>query len=196
MAFQSCLSRAMISAATLCLLIPTVAACAEKTARVLGPSTTPSARTTAKIGTLPMPRSTMRTLEGQARAASPMSVQINGQTVFFANIIGLKSTASCTRQRVYRCGNTALDYLSGMLVDKSVVCENITTGSTGAFIGDCYAVGQGNRTNLGVWMINQGFAKATPNAPREFVDAEQETKAKRSGIFGATVSANGFYDPR
>ena len=95
-----------------------------------------------------------------------------------------------------RCSSRAVLALD-FRVDRFVTCERLFRNRDGSFdaycsVRDSGAAQLGPDVDLGAWMLHQGWAVATPNAPFEYHTLERIARVQRRGIWGFQVDSLRF----
>lgn len=77
------------------------------------------------------------------------------------------------------CGVQARDALAGLIEGKSVACDLSGRHSYGRLLATCH-VGD---TDLGAWMVGQGWAVVDPRFEQTYAPQQAKAKAARRGVW-------------
>lgn len=112
------------------------------------------------------------------------SMRIAGKVIRLSGIFIPSTNASChTFERPVRCGPRAALALEFKVSGDFVRCLPKNNNPDGSISAACTA----NGDDLGAWMIERGWAVATPDAPFEYTALERIARAKGIGIWGIPV---------
>jgi endonuclease YncB( thermonuclease family) len=116
---------------------------------------------------------------GQYKSPDVGIFQLDGSKIRLAHIQPVMRNQHCRRAgRTYPCGFYGWQYWSLLIDGRGVECR--PTGETERFV--CGIVG-GDVADIGLWLIEQGFAHAEPSAPASYRIAESGSMKSRKGIF-------------
>lgn len=83
------------------------------------------------------------------------------------------------------CGNRAKTALRSMIRFRTVECRSVGAAEAGGFTARCTVAGD----DLSLWLVEQGWARATADADREFQDKAEAAKKAKRGLWRAADSA-------
>jgi endonuclease YncB( thermonuclease family) len=102
---------------------------------------------------------------------------LDGEEVRLAFIDPAKRREECKRSgRTYLCGFYAWQAWSSVIAGKELSCVK-ASGADGSV---CKLP---DGTDLGLWLVESGFARILAGAPARYVQAEARSKAENKGIF-------------
>lgn len=83
------------------------------------------------------------------------------------------------------CGNRAKTALRSMIRFRTVECRSVGAAEAGGFTARCTVAGD----DLSLWLVEQGWARATADADRAFQDKAEAAKKAKRGLWRAADSA-------
>ena len=112
------------------------------------------------------------------------TLEVAGQRVRLRGIDAPESTQSCQRARGkrYLCGDRATQALRERIGTSTVTCTIEDQDRFNRALGTCYADG----TDLAGWLVRQGHALAYRKSSARYVSQEDQAKAAKTGVWGAT----------
>ena len=123
---------------------------------------------------------------GLASVIDGDTIEIQYQRIRLHGIDAPEARQLCTANgREYRCGQKAINALSGFISRRSVSCELKDTDPYGSSVAVCSAGGQ----DLGAWMVSRGYALANRNEALDYVPAEESAAATKAGIWAGEFEA-------
>ncbi|NKB58197.1 MAG: thermonuclease family protein [Alphaproteobacteria bacterium] len=113
---------------------------------------------------------------------------VHGERVRLFGIDAPHPEQTCTRDgRPYPCGAEAIAALTELIGLVEVTCRKEWYGANGQPIGVC-TVGS---TDVGAWMVSEGWALADREASTLYAGQEKDAKAARKGLWRGT-----FVEPK
>lgn len=114
------------------------------------------------------------------------SLLVRGRTVRLAGIYIPPTERICrTFISPVRCGPRAVLQLDFRIGSRFVHCERQGRNTDGSISATCRVNGE----DLGAWLISQGWALATPDAPFEYHALERIARSRQIGVWGFAVDA-------
>lgn len=122
-----------------------------------------------------------RSVEAFAEQGTDVGVlTTNGRPVVLAHIDPVRRLENCQRSgRVYPCGHYGWQTWWLKTANQAVQCQ-IVGQDGGTDLGLCRLP---DGTDLGLWLIEYGFARALPGAPESYQSAHSASAAANKGIF-------------
>lgn len=113
------------------------------------------------------------------------SMRMAGHVVRLHGIYIPPTGESCHMfERPIRCGSRAVLALEFKVSGVFVHCQPLMRRPDESIVATCTADGD----DLGAWMLERGWAVATPDAPFEYTALERIARAKGIGVWGIPVS--------
>ena len=108
------------------------------------------------------------------------TIEIRGQRVRLFGIDSPESAQLCQAgQKPYRCGQQAALVLADRIGERTVRCQERDKDRYGRVVAVCYVGGE----DLDRWMVEQGLAVAFRKYSLDYVDAENDAREARRGIW-------------
>jgi endonuclease YncB( thermonuclease family) len=119
-------------------------------------------------------------IAGSATVIDGDTIEIRGQRIRLFGIDSPESAQLCQAgQKPYRCGQQAALALADRIGERTVRCQERDTDRYGRVVAVCYAGGE----DLDRWMVEQGWAVAFRKYSLDYVDAENDARKARRGIW-------------
>jgi len=119
---------------------------------------------------------------GPATAFDGDTLEVDGLVVSLYGIDAPELAQTCDHAgQSYRCGQVALDLLSGAIAGNTVVCERKGGGGSGRPV---LAVCRLNGADIGGWLVSQGVALAYRKVSEDYLDEEEQARRFRKGLWG------------
>ena len=119
-------------------------------------------------------------IAGRASVIDGDTIEIRGQRVRLFGIDSPESAQLCQAgQKPYRCGQQAALALADRIGERTVRCQERDTDRYGRVVAVCYVGGE----DLDRWMVEQGWAVAFRKYSLDYVDAENDAREARRGIW-------------
>src|SRR5262249_13447693 len=118
------------------------------------------------------------------------SLAIHGRAVRLAGIYVPPTSRFCrTFPSPVYCGSRAALALDFHIGSRLVYCDVLARDTDGSAIASCWIKGRrlGERDDLAAWLISEGWALASPDAPFEYVALERIARAQQRGVWGFIV---------
>jgi endonuclease YncB( thermonuclease family) len=121
---------------------------------------------------------------GQATVIDGDTIQIHGERIRMAGIDAPEARQACVNASgaEYRCGKTAAFALADRMARAVVRCEGSERDRYKRLVATCSVGG----TDLGSWMVEQGFAVAYRRYSNAYIDQEDRAKAARRGLWAGS----------
>ncbi|WP_217808108.1 thermonuclease family protein [Oceanibacterium hippocampi] len=127
-----------------------------------------------------MPVQGQQVIEGRASVIDGDTIDIHGQRIRMHGIDAPESGQTCTLDdKPYRCGQQAALALSDFLGQSVVNCMARDIDRYGRIVASCSSGG----TDLGSWMVLQGWALAYRRYSTDYIDEEAQAASKGVGIW-------------
>jgi endonuclease YncB( thermonuclease family) len=119
-------------------------------------------------------------ISGPARIIDGDTIQIGQERIRFHGIDAPESKQTCQRDSIqYACGRDAAAALRAMIGAQAVTCTPKDVDRYHRIVAICYVAGRDlNRT-----MVEQGWAVAYRQYSTDYVDAEDQAKAGKRGLW-------------
>ncbi|MCI0429591.1 MAG: thermonuclease family protein [Rhodospirillales bacterium] len=125
-------------------------------------------------------------LVGVASVIDGDTIEIHYHRVRLHGIDAPESRQLCTANgKEYRCGQKAINALSGFIGRRTVSCELRDTDLDGGAVAVCLVGGQ----DLAAWMVSRGYALAYRTETLDYVPAEESAAAAKAGIWAGEFEA-------
>jgi len=123
-----------------------------------------------------------QTISGRATVISGDTLEIRGDRIRLMGVDAPADDLVCesTDDHRYRCGQRAVGALDIFLEESVVTCAGRERDSAGQLMALCSA----NGTDLGLWLVRNGFALDRPDGSR-YRQAQEQAKAAQKGIWSA-----------
>lgn len=123
-------------------------------------------------------------LSGPVRVIDADSLEVNGRSVRLFGIDAVEKNQTCQdrRGREWPCGRHATEKLAAALDGQTVRCIVQDTDRYGRAVSVCEAGGK----DINHWVVRNGWAVAYTRYSRDYVGAEAEARAEKSGIFAGS----------
>ncbi len=119
-------------------------------------------------------------IAGRATVIDGDTIEIRGQRVRLFGIDSPESAQLCQAgQKPYRCGQQAALALADRIGERTVRCQERDKDRHGRVVAVCYVGSE----DLDRWMVEQGWAMAFRKYSLDYVDAENDAREARSGIW-------------
>jgi endonuclease YncB( thermonuclease family) len=124
-----------------------------------------------------------QSIYGVALARDGDTLSIGGNTIRLHGIDAPESDQFCTRDgRAWACGEEGTDQLRRLIRGGELRCDALDTDQYGRTLARCYLRG----LDINRAMVESGYAVAYRKYSTEFVEAEEQAKAARRGIWAST----------
>lgn len=122
-------------------------------------------------------------LMGRASVIDGDTIDIHGTRIRLNGIDAPESRQTCEANGAnYRCGQRAAIALSDFLATRVVSCEQTGTDRYRRVLATCSVDG----TDMGGWMVSQGWAIAYRKYSVAYVQVEEKAQAEKRGIWAGT----------
>ena len=119
-------------------------------------------------------------IAGRASVIDGDTIEIRGQRVRLFGIDSPESDQLCQANRkTYRCGQQAALALADRIGERTVRCQERDRDRYGRTVAVCYVGSE----DLDRWMVEQGWAAAFRKYSLDYVDAENDAREARRGIW-------------
>lgn len=123
---------------------------------------------------------------GRASVIDGDTLEIHGRRIRLDGIDAPEAGQACGRRgRTWPCGRRAAQALAAFIADRPVRCAGGTTDRYGRLIARCRV----GRTDLSAWMVRNGWAMAYRRYSTAYVDAEDQARAAKRGIWQGPFTA-------
>jgi endonuclease YncB( thermonuclease family) len=127
--------------------------------------------------------SMQQSIYGVALAGDGDSLSIGENRIRLHGIDAPESDQFCTRDdRAWACGEEAADQLRRLIRGGELRCDALGTDQYGRTLARCYQRG----LDINRAMVESGYAVAYRKYSTEFVEAEEQAKAAKRGIWAST----------
>lgn len=117
---------------------------------------------------------------GRASVVDGDTIDIHGQRIRIYGVDAPESAQTCRLNgKPWRCGQQAANALADRLRNVVVWCRTRGRDHYGRTLATCY----GDKTDVGAWMVRNGWALAAVRYSSEYVEEEREAQASRIGIW-------------
>jgi endonuclease YncB( thermonuclease family) len=124
-----------------------------------------------------------QSIYGVALARDGDTLSIGGNTIRLHGIDAPESDQFCTRDgRAWACGEEGTDQLRRLIRGGELRCDALDSDQYGRTLARCYLRG----LDINRAMVESGYAVAYRKYSTEFVEAEEQAKAARRGIWAST----------
>jgi endonuclease YncB( thermonuclease family) len=124
-------------------------------------------------------------ISGFAHAQDDGSLQLSGYIIHLSGIYVPPTGQTCyTFIRPPPCGSRASLALNFEISGKFTHCTPLDTNADDSVVARC---SDENVDDLSAWMLQRGWAVATPDAPFEYATMEKIAQSKGIGIWGIPV---------
>lgn len=124
-------------------------------------------------------------LVGRASVIDGDTLEIAGKRVRLHGVDTPESGQTCEAGgETYRCGQRAALALADRLGQRTVTCRPRDTDRYGRIVAAC-TVG---RTDVGRWLVSQGWAVAYRPYSQDYVAAEAQARAARRGLWAGSFT--------
>jgi endonuclease YncB( thermonuclease family) len=165
---------------------PALFACVLLVIRDTGSISTPSIPPIFTLAPSSPPTATSD-LIGRASVIDGDTIEIHGRRIRLNGIDAPESSQTCeVNGKMYQCGQRASFALADFIAARTVSCQQTGTDRYRRAIAKCFAA----ETDLGRWMVSQGWAIAYRRYSLEYVDAEESARSSKAGIW-----AGSFVEP-
>ena len=119
-------------------------------------------------------------IAGRATVIDGDTIEMRGQRIRLFGIDSPESAQLCRAdQKTYRCGQQAALALADRIGERTVRCQQRDVDRYGRVVAVCYVGGE----DLDRWMVEQGWAVAFRKYSLDYVDAENDAREARRGIW-------------
>ena len=119
---------------------------------------------------------------GSATVLDGDTIEVGGQMINLYGIDAPELGQPCDRAgKSYWCGQLASQVLREALGDSAVVCQRKGSGGSNRPVR---AVCRLDGVDVGGWLVAQGLALAHGRGSQDYVDAEEQARAYRKGLWG------------
>jgi len=133
---------------------------------------------------LPAPGGAADDPAGPARAVDGDTLEVGGVRVRLHGIDAPESRQGCRAEgKRWPCGREATRALTGRIGGRAVTCEGRGRDRYGRIVAVCRIAG----TDLGAWMVTQGWAFASRRYSHAYVAAEGSARAAKRGIWRGEI---------
>lgn len=142
---------------------------------------------------LPQPR--VAEIAGRATVISADTIELKGERIRLAGIIGPNLSQSCEQQGAPpQCGENSTQYLRNAIEGELVVCDRLEVNAAGNKVGRCWfileAIPLAPDLNLNILMVRSGWAWAAPQS--EYADDEEYARQNKIGLWSARSPSEGL----
>lgn len=154
----------------------------QPTVRIAAPATQSSALQTSQSARV----NSGDGLVGQASVIDGDTIDIHGTRIRFNGIDAPESGQTCEAGGTsYRCGQKAALALSDFVGSRTITCNKTGTDRYQRVIAKCFADG----TDLGSWMVLNGWAIAYRKYSMDYVADEDRARNQKVGMWAGTFIA-------
>lgn len=119
---------------------------------------------------------------GKPIAVDGDTLAVGDSRIRLFGVDAVEKAQTCKRgAEEWACGHDAMTLLATLLPNENLSCRQEDVDVYGRTVAVCRA----GWTDLGLAMIEGGYAIALPNAPESYQVAEAESRAKRIGIWAS-----------
>jgi endonuclease YncB( thermonuclease family) len=119
-------------------------------------------------------------IAGRASVIDGDTIEMRGQRIRLFGIDSPESAQLCeAKQKTYRCGQQAALALADRIGERTVRCQERDRDRYGRTVAVCYVAGE----DVDRWMVEQGWAVAFRKYSLDYVDAENDAREARRGIW-------------
>jgi endonuclease YncB( thermonuclease family) len=120
-------------------------------------------------------------IAGRASVIDDDTIEMRGQRIRLFGIDSPESAQLCQakQKKTYRCGQQAALALADWIGERTVRCRERDRDRYGRTVAVCYVGGE----DLDRWMVEQGWAVAFRKYSLDYVDAENDAREARRGIW-------------
>ena len=119
-------------------------------------------------------------IAGRATVIDGDTIEMRGQRIRLFGIDSPESAQLCqANQKTCRCGQQAALALADRIGERTVRCQERDRDRYGRTVAVCYVGGE----DLDRWMVRQGWAVAFRKYSLDYVDAENDAREARRGIW-------------
>jgi endonuclease YncB( thermonuclease family) len=132
--------------------------------------------------TLPaLAASDVESISGAPRIVDGDTLVINGTRIRLHGIDAPESKQTCQRDGIdWLCGQEASKALRDYVGDTDLRCERLDTDRYGRMVAKCFMP---NGTDIGEWMVSNGWALAYRRYSKDYVDEEADAKTAKRGLW-------------
>jgi len=111
---------------------------------------------------------------------------VSGKKIKLYGIYIPPTDRTCRRVEIpIRCGPRAILALDFKIASRFVHCQEMEDHADGTISAICRI----DDEDLGAWLLTQGWAVATPDAPFEYQTLEKIARTQRRGIWGWVIDS-------
>jgi endonuclease YncB( thermonuclease family) len=133
------------------------------------------------------------TIQGVASVIDGDTLEIHGERIRIEGVDSPESDQVCLRgESKWPCGRHAAGALDDLLRDKTVSCLVIGKDKYRRNLGECRA----GSTDIGDWMVRQGWAIAYRKYSERYVAAEEEAHGAERNLWAGQFEAPWDYRAR
>jgi endonuclease YncB( thermonuclease family) len=120
-------------------------------------------------------------ISGTPRIVDGDTLVIDGTRIRLHGIDAPEAKQTCQRDGVgWLCGQEASKALRGYVGDTDLRCERLDTDRYGRMVAKCFMP---DGTDIGEWMVSNGWALAYRRYSKDYVDEEAEAEAAERGLW-------------
>jgi len=109
------------------------------------------------------------------------ALEVDGTRIRLHGIDTPETRQTCQRDEIdWLCGQEASKTLREYVGSADLRCERLDTDRYGRMVAKCF---KPNGTDIGEWMVNNGWALAYQQYSKDYVDEEAEAKAVERGLW-------------
>ena len=133
----------------------------------------------ALVMVLPVPA--FADITGQVRVIDGDTLEVAGQRIRLHGIDAPESRQLCRLDRKpWRCGGEATNALRAVIAGRKVSCKELDRDRYRRIVAKCMV----ERTDIGGWMVTEGWALAYRRYSIDYVPHEAKARMARKGIWG------------
>ena len=119
-------------------------------------------------------------LRGKASVIDGDTIEIRGERIRLHAIDSPEGRQRCTKGgKEWRCGTEAARALDAFIDGTTVSCEPRDRDRYGRIVAVCRV----RKTDLGEWMVRQGWALAYRRYGSDYIAAEETARADKAGVW-------------
>ena len=125
--------------------------------------------------------SEVESITGSPRIIDGDTLAIDGTRIRLHGIDTPEAKQTCQRDEIdWLCGQEASKALREYVGKADLTCERLDTDRYGRMVAKCY---RPDGTDIGEWMVRNGWALAYQQYSKDYVDEEAEAKAAERGLW-------------